>query len=91
MRTSSLPPATAPSAIRTTSVTRRSPPLPSVLAYPGRRRKAAARMATLMASQGFSAPQIAAQLGHADGGVLAMRAYIHAEMPDVGFIDAALS
>ena len=34
--------------------------------------------------------QIAAQLGHADGGVLALRTYVHAEVADAPeFIDAS--
>jgi hypothetical protein len=34
-------------------------------------------LASLMAEQGYSAAQIAAQLGHAGGGVLALRTYVH--------------
>jgi integrase len=34
---------------------------------------------SLMARNGYSPAQIAAQLGHADGGVLALRTYIHAD------------
>jgi len=48
-------------------------------------------MASLMAERGYSAAQIAAHLGHADGGVLALRTYIHAqgiETPE--FVDEAL-
>lgn len=48
-------------------------------------------MASLMAAQGLSAAQIAAHLGHADGGVLALRTYIHADLAQVDFIDGALS
>jgi len=48
-------------------------------------------MASLMADQGLSAAQIASQLGHADGGVLAQRTYIHPAMVrDLDFIDRAL-
>jgi integrase len=47
-------------------------------------------LASLMAHEGHSAAQIAAHLGHADGGVLAMRTYIHADMiDDPQFIDDA--
>ena len=45
---------------------------------------------SLMADHGFSAAQIAAQLRHADGGVLALRTYVHPEQPDVAFIDDIL-
>ena len=38
-------------------------------------------LASLMAREGHSAAQIATHLGHADGGVLAMRTYIHARGP----------
>jgi integrase len=34
-------------------------------------------LASLMANQGYSAAQIAAHLGHADGGITALRTYIH--------------
>jgi integrase len=45
-------------------------------------------LATLMADHGLMPAQIAAQLGHADGGVLALRTYIHAEITDApDFID----
>jgi integrase len=45
-------------------------------------------LATLMAEHGLMPAQIAAQLGHADGGVLALRTYIHAEITDApDFID----
>jgi hypothetical protein len=37
-------------------------------------------MASLMAERGYSPAQIAAHLGHADGGVLALRTYVHAEL-----------
>jgi hypothetical protein len=41
-----------------------------------------------MAENGLTPAQIAAQLGHADGGVLALRTYIHAEITDApDFID----
>jgi integrase len=47
-------------------------------------------LASLMANRGYSAAQIAALLGHADGGVLAMRTYIHPEQLDsVEFVDEA--
>lgn len=42
---------------------------------------------SLMAEHGFTAAQIATQLRHADGGVLALRTYVHPELPDVAFID----
>lgn len=49
-------------------------------------------MATLMAERGDTAAKIAAQLGHADGGVLAQRTYIHATPLDsVDWIDEALT
>lgn len=48
-------------------------------------------MASLMAAQGLSAAQIAAHLGHADGGVLALRTYIHANLAAVDFVDGALT
>jgi integrase len=44
-------------------------------------------LASLMAERGYSAAQIAAQLGHADGGALALRVYVHPSLhaaPDVG-------
>ena len=45
-----------------------------------------------MARNGYSPAQIAAHLGHADGGVLALRAYIHAEpLDDASFIDKKLA
>ena len=34
-------------------------------------------LASLMAERGYSPAQIAAQLGHADGGALALRVYVH--------------
>jgi integrase len=47
-------------------------------------------VATLMADQRYSAAQIAAQLGHADGGVLALKTYIHADRLDsADFLDDA--
>jgi hypothetical protein len=40
--------------------------------------------------RGYSTAQIAAHLGHADGGVLALRTYIHADqLDDPQFIDDA--
>jgi len=49
-------------------------------------------LASLMANKGHSAAQIAAHLGHADGGVLALRTYIHSDQIDsADFIDSALS
>jgi len=49
-------------------------------------------VATLMAEQGCSPAQIAAHLGHADGGVLALRTYIHADpLGSADFIDVALA
>jgi hypothetical protein len=44
-----------------------------------------------MAERGYSAAQIAAHLGHADGGVLALRTYIHADPIPADFIDEALT
>jgi integrase len=47
-------------------------------------------LASLMAHQGYSAAQIASHLGHADGGVLALKTYIHADqLDDPQFIDEA--
>jgi integrase len=47
-------------------------------------------MASLMAHEGYSAAQIAAHLGHADGGQLAMRTYIHTDrLNSVAFVDEA--
>jgi integrase len=49
-------------------------------------------VASLMAEKGYGAAEIAAHLGHADGGVLALRTYIHPEghaAPD--FIDDVLT
>lgn len=49
-------------------------------------------VASLMAERGYSPSQIAAHLGHADGGVLALRTYIHADKLDTTeFLDEALS
>ena len=49
-------------------------------------------LASLMADHGLTASQIASQLGHADGGVLALRTYIHAELIDApDFIDGSLA
>ena len=45
-------------------------------------------MASLMARERYTAADIAAHLGHADGGVLALRTYIHPK--GLEFIDAAL-
>jgi integrase len=48
-------------------------------------------LASAMAAKGFGAPAIGAQLRHADGGVLALRTYIHRDGPDsMDFIDEAL-
>jgi integrase len=48
-------------------------------------------LASLMAERGYSPAQIAAHLGHADGGVIALRTYIHADPVDAAdFIDDAL-
>lgn len=48
-------------------------------------------MASLMAERGFSPAQIAAHLGHADGGVLALRTYIRVAAIDTPtFVDEAL-
>jgi integrase len=45
-------------------------------------------LATLMADLGFTPAQIAAQLGHADGGVLALKTYIHVDrVEQADFID----
>jgi len=57
----------------------------------GHASRPAPRVASLMAERGYSPAQIAAHLGHADGGVLALRTYIHAdalETPD--FLDETL-
>ncbi len=49
-------------------------------------------LATLMAEHGYSPAQIAGHLGHADGGVLALRTYVHADpLESADFVDAALS
>lgn len=49
-------------------------------------------LASLMARQGASPAQIAARLGHADGGVLALRTYIHdQQLDDTAFIDDAFA
>lgn len=48
-------------------------------------------VASLMAERGYSPAQIAAQLGHADGGILALRTYIQVEgLEETSFIDEAL-
>lgn len=45
-------------------------------------------LASLMAERGTGPAQIAAQLGHADGGALALKTYVHAEVNEApGFID----
>ena len=45
-----------------------------------------------MAEGGYSPSQIAAHLGHAEGGGLALRTYIHADACDTPeFLDDALS
>ncbi len=47
-------------------------------------------LATLMADRGLTPAQIAAQLGHSDGGVLALRTYIHVDrLDETSFIDEA--
>jgi integrase len=47
-------------------------------------------LASLMARKGYSASDIAAHLGHADGGVLALRTYVHsAGLDSADFIDDA--
>jgi integrase len=49
-------------------------------------------LATLLAEQKVSAAHIAAHLGHADGGQLAMRTYVHPEGIDTPhFVDEALA
>ena len=49
-------------------------------------------VASLMAEKGYSPAQIAAHLGHADGGVLALRVYVHSAGIDAtDFLDDALS
>jgi integrase len=48
-------------------------------------------VASLMAEQGYGAADIAALLGHADGGALALRVYVHPKVRSVDFLDAALS
>jgi hypothetical protein len=52
---------------------------------------AAARDGLHDGGAGYTAAQIAAQLGHADGGVLALRTYVHADMIEPDFVDEALS
>jgi len=48
--------------------------------------------ASLMAREGFSPSQIASHLGHADGGVLALKTYIHSDrLTSTDFIDLALT
>lgn len=48
-------------------------------------------LASLMAGEGYSASQIAVHLGHADGGVLAMKTYIHSDrLESAEFVDAHL-
>jgi hypothetical protein len=52
----------------------------------------AVRAGLLMAERGYSPAQIAAHLGHADGGVLALRTYIRTQPIDSPeFVDEALS
>jgi integrase len=47
-------------------------------------------LASLMARERYSASDIAAHLGHADGGVLALRTYIHSDgLDSTDFIDSA--
>ena len=48
-------------------------------------------MASLMAERGYGAADIAALLGHADGGVLALKTYIHPKVRAVDFVDDVLS
>ena len=49
-------------------------------------------MASLMAERGYSPAQIAAHLGHADGGVLALRTYIRTDVIDTPtFLDDILA
>jgi integrase len=49
-------------------------------------------LASPMSEQGFSAAAIAAQLGHADNGVTALRWYVHSEAPRaLDFIDSKLA
>jgi integrase len=48
-------------------------------------------MASLMAEQGYGAADIAAMLGHADGGVLALKTYIHPKVRAVDFVDDVLA
>jgi integrase len=48
-------------------------------------------LASLMAERGYSPAQIAAQLGHADGGALALRVYVHPALHDApDFVDGLL-
>jgi len=49
-------------------------------------------LATMMAELGYSPPHIAAHLGHADGGVLAMKTYVKVErVKSMAFVDEILS
>jgi integrase len=48
-------------------------------------------MASLMAEHGYGAADIAATLGHADGGVLALKTYIHPKVRAVDFVDDVLA
>lgn len=48
-------------------------------------------MASLMAERGYGAADIAATLGHADGGVLALKTYIHSKVRTVDFVDDVLA
>src|SRR5215217_6776565 len=47
-------------------------------------------VASLMAESGYGAADIAALLGHADGGALALRVYVHPKVRAVDFLDDAL-
>lgn len=49
-------------------------------------------LASLMAERGYSPAQIAAQLGHADGGALALRVYVHPALHEAPeFVDGLLT
>jgi hypothetical protein len=49
-------------------------------------------VASLLADQGYGPAHIAGYLGHADGGVLALKRYIHAKgIAAPAFIDDALA
>lgn len=48
--------------------------------------------ASLLAREGYTPSQIATHLGHADGGVLALKTYIHSDrLSSTAFIDAAFA